>query len=302
VTAFDNSFREGLNIECTNNVKDLDLKQTSNGDIANLIPDSVLKVEDHFVHIEMDMNSEKLSVIKDKVKRYIELCNNNPEEQHSIVFSVVDGSFEEGLKIYTEAPVKRIRNIKEALLSMNGLHQPNLRVYVMPFARSHDLVSQLLKGEKPFQERVPIINIETVADILSYANESFGYIFEPIDSKELLPKDTPPYYMPDRCYTVNNKAGTVEHNVMFTFLEEGCVQCFDKLNFLHHIMGQTKGPVRKIIALYSNPNELANDIPGSYKYVLFGDGETLSETTEENPTFLRSISPLRRGETSYEGV
>lgn len=302
VNAFDSSFREDIKLECINDVKDLELKQSFNGDIANLKPDTSLKINNHYIHVEMDMGTEQLSIINEKAKKYIELCKNNPKEQHSIVFSVIDNSFEEGLATYTEKPERRIRNMKEAMLSLDGLHHFNLSIYVTPFARTHDLVFKMLKGEKPYKEDIVMNNIETVAEIFSYANESFGYIFEPIDLEDVFPNDTPLYYIPDKCYKVNNKAGTAEHYVMFLFLEEGSVQHLDRLRYLHHIMGKTKVPIRKIIVLYHDSDELSNDIVGQFKFVLFGDGLSLSETTEENPTFLRSTSPFRMGETSYEGV
>ncbi|WP_209124360.1 replication-relaxation family protein [Alkalihalobacillus sp. BA299] len=299
IRALDGSFRENLDTKLLGYRELMDENIILDGGI---IPDSTLKLGNHYVHIEIDKGTENLNTILHKVERYIEICRNNAELHHSVVISLIDDSIEtiEGQHKVKEG---RIRNIKERLYSTNDLHLPNLSVYVMTLSRTHDLIMELLKGQRPYTNSIVMNNIETVAEILSYANDYFGYIFESVDSADVLTKDTPSFLFPDKCYRVNNSAGTDEHYIMFVFLEEGNVQILDRLNYLNSIIGKTKVPVRKIIGLYRNNGELSNDLVGGpFKYVLFGDGQTLSETTEERPTFLRTTSPLRMGETTYEGI
>ncbi|WP_066412877.1 replication-relaxation family protein [Sutcliffiella cohnii] len=285
IRCLDSSVREGLNINL------LSFSELLNDDIlmdSSIIPDSTLKMDNHYIFLEADMSTENLATIQKKVERYIEIAKNNPTMQQSVVFLL-------------DKP-GRIRNIKEKLFSLEDIFLPNLNLYVLPFSRSSDLVMELLRKTRPYVERIALNNIETVAEVFSYANKHFNYSFESIDFRDLTLQDIPSQFLPDKCYKVKSNIENNEHHVMFLFMDEGSVKSLSRLHYLNGVLPQL-GKVRKIIALYSNSVEMEEDIVGSdYPFVLFGDGITLSERTDRAPTFYRSNTVNRMGVVSYDSI
>lgn len=301
VHALDQSIREGLETECITNIDHSDLVNNQNDNVSNLKPDSILKLDDHFIHVELDTGTERLSKLQDKLTRYIQLANNNPDQQHSIVFSVIDDSYIV-LQEQSDNRERRIKNIKEALFLAEGLYLENINVYVVALARTHKLVFNLLKGLKPYGERVVRNSIETVAHIFSNANDSFGYVFESVETSKLIPTDTDSFRFPDQCYKVNNRSGTNEHYVIFLFLEEANIKCLGRLDYLHGIRGHLKVNNCKLIGIYPDADEMNHDVFGHYQSLLIGDARSLSTTTTHAPTFYKKASVLRMGEASYEDI
>ncbi|MGQ4667049.1 replication-relaxation family protein, partial [Metabacillus halosaccharovorans] len=61
-----------------------------NPDLTLVKPDWILKLGNLHLNIEFDTGNENLSVIKDKVQRYIKYSKQNPNERHVVFLTIID--------------------------------------------------------------------------------------------------------------------------------------------------------------------------------------------------------------------
>lgn len=259
-----------------------------NPDLKLVQPDWILKLGDLHLNIEFDTGNENLSVIKDKVQRYIIYCKQNPNERHVVFLTVIDESFRTR-KNYGSVRNKRVGNMKNTLFYLNDLHIPNLTVYILPLQRVHYVLNNVIRGLQPYSERMKRIEPNTVFTLLGEHNKYFEYTVKGLPLHSVYEKSNiNQEYQADFAACISNKSGTVKENVLAVLTEEGNAQILDKINNLSRLALENRFdiPISKILVLYKESHQRVNDILSiDTPNVLIGDIEELKKNINKEPIF-----------------
>lgn len=266
-----------------------------------LYPDWILVNGGYHVNLEIDSGSEQLSEIKDKINKYMEYSAQNPEQQHTVVISVIDDTIRSNNE-YGKDRSKRIAGIKHAIRDMPGLSESKLQVYVLSLARTASLILQLFAAEKPLHpfERVGVLN--ECVDTWTIQNEYFIYEIES-KTEDIYPNNMENSLKGDAHLLFRDRGLEKDYHILAVVMEEGNVKDLDRLCFLTMFLNQRRftSTVYKIIAIYQSEDEFTADIIGcSLDNVLFGSTELWRNTLDKTPIFFRTISPFRMEECKFE--
>lgn len=270
-----------------------------------IVPDWVLRSEDRYVYIEVDSGSERLQVIENKVKKYIELSLKYPERNHIVLFSVIEEKdvFFSPSEEQKQRQV-RIDNMKQKLYQLHNLLQNNLSVYVLHSSRASEVIPQLLSGDKPLPVSYVDMELDTTWSILDQHNEYFAFELNSISDKDVYLHDVDHSLYADRVYEVVHPLGNFKEIVLFIVLDEGNVQVYERLQYLSTAIdgNHFKQKVHKIIGIYPDKEQRSNDVIGMLTdNVLYIDNQSLMEGSDQVPVFYRHKTKLLVEETTYEG-
>ncbi|KOO48147.1 replication-relaxation family protein [Priestia koreensis] len=257
-----------------------------------IVSDWVISHDDQHVLVELDMGTEALNRLEDKVKRYRATSLDNPDRHYSVLFVEIDSSM--NLRYGSPNRERRIGNIKKRLLYSKGLELENLDVYVITLERAAALATDLLVGKRPYTSQFIEQDTQLLMKNLSM-NSKFGFTLHPIlDEFVYIQSENYPTKADMVCELINDAGYKVE-TVMLVFLEEGNLKSLARVDTLNEYVkkGLTQITIQRIIAFYENREELENDIIGiDYKNVYFGDGSSYGYTGEE-PAFYKLVTPYR---------
>ncbi|MCM3441367.1 replication-relaxation family protein (plasmid) [Metabacillus halosaccharovorans] len=276
-----------------------------NPDLTLVKPDWILKLGNLHLNIEFDTGNENLSVIKDKVQRYIKYSKQNPNERHVVFLTIIDDSFRTR-KNYGSVRNKRVGNMKNTLFYLNDLHIQNLTVFILPLQRVHNVLNNVILGLQPYSERMKRLEPNTVFTLLGEHNNYFGYSVKKLPLHSVYEKSSIKHeYYADFAACISNKSGTVKENVLAVLAEEGNAQTLEKINNLSRLALENRFdvPVGKILVLYKESHQRVNDILSIVApNVLIGDIEELKKNLNKEPVFYikSGLYTAMKGVT-YEG-
>ncbi|NLP52192.1 replication-relaxation family protein [Bacillus sp. RO1] len=266
-----------------------------------IIPDWLLKTESQTIYIELDTGKETNKVIKEKVERYVELSEKQPNTTHVVFFAILDDSF--STRHSYGKRFKRVGNIKQALLSVKGINRSNLEIYVLPFFRAKEKLLELVKEESPYTPERRQLDTNLAIHTLDKLNYVFPYMFEKQDIKRYYPDNIERYYQVDAIYKVATKSNTEFETVGVLRIEEGHIKNLERLDFNHYLVSANrfKEKIDRLLVVYSSLMEMEEDVIGKqYQRCIVGSIEKWGYELEEQPTFYKLSSPYKKEVTPYE--
>lgn len=273
-------------------------------DLSNklVVPDWIIKHQDTFLNIELDIGTESPQQLREKVEGYIRLCTQKPSQNHIVLIAVIDDSFRSRFS-YGKDRSRRIGNIKKALFQLPGLHLPNLSVYVLSLSRVPVHIVNLLTRQLPRDETVRRIELDVGIEILSDHNLAFEYeIVSEENVSAFYPAALDTSFYGDKVVYFRNYSGTVSKPYHLFLLEEGNVKQLDRLHSLYESIRYSTSLSRNILAVYTTTDERVNDVLGSeYHNLLIGDVQEWVKDMQTEPKFYYLSSPYRLEGTTFEG-
>jgi hypothetical protein len=267
-----------------------------------IIPDWILRVDnEHYIHIEMDMGTEALHELQDKLVRYKKLAKQMSDYSHSVIYVSLDDTF--NTRYFYGDKVRRTGNMKQQLLKERIDDVPNLEVYVVPIRRSKVLIERLLRSEVPKSMKERKINCEFAVQLISEFNEVCSYSFQPLQDEDVyITTDMDNRFYADKIYAVYDQNKQFVENVALVSMSEGHLFSLDRLDYLSHTFKKqkTKEIIDRIIAVYNDPIEIEEDVWGAeYSNIWIGDTQTWGLNLDMNPKFYRQVSPYKKEVTYY---
>lgn len=276
--------------------------ETLEKDFPSVIPDWIVKSSKQTIYLELDTGSEANAVIKEKAKKYLDLCESNPTSSFVVFFSVLDSSFPSRYSYGHRT--KRIANLKHTLKDLLGHKVPNLEVYVVPFARSKPLLLDIIAAKAPNSKGQKKIETELAILTLDKLNSSFPYQFSKMDMERYYPSNVEEYYRVDGVYQVSHGgSNTAFETLAVLLMEEGNVHSLNRLDFTHHFIrsGRFKKKVDRLLLVYKRSEELERDLIGkAYNSVLLGSMEKWGNDLDNEPLFYKQISPYKKEIVKYD--
>jgi hypothetical protein len=116
-------------------------------------PDWIIKVKGEketrnaFINIELDMGTEPIQTIIEKVFKYAILAQNNPDELHIVNIVIADNSFSNRSKL--SDGMRRAKNIAKQLASdpavVNRVNESSLKLKISPLKNNNSAVLDALQ-------------------------------------------------------------------------------------------------------------------------------------------------------------
>ncbi|MGN7299760.1 replication-relaxation family protein [Ferdinandcohnia sp. SAFN-114] len=268
-----------------------------------IIPDWIFSKDNHYLNIEIDTGSQEHDVLKDKITNYIQLAEKYPEQNHSVLFVVVDESLPV-LEVKHKNRDKRVGNIKQTVIEQTEqLNIENLNLYVVSLYRAHGVAARVLLGETPLDTQQIGIEVTTIQKVLEYNNKfKDEYDVNTINGDSIYMYHTPSHLYADLILSVSNKAKTIQEKVFVVLLEEGYMTGLKKLHYLHSVMkSELREKVDKIIGVYKRKEEMEHDRLGElYPNLLVGVIGDLVEQMESEPKFYTMANKVRLEAVTFE--
>lgn len=254
------------------------------------------------LEIELDRNTERLRVIQEKVKKYTVLSDQNPNQIFNVLFVVMDNSviYE---KEHGKEKSRRISAIKGAIQNVAKWEQPNLNFYVTSSTCAPDLGFKILSEKYPLNGIMKSNEVDMAIQLLTEINKRFPYAATVSDKSIYYPNYIEHYLQADAHVTLTDKVSKVEKHLALIVMEEGNVNCWDRLKYLNLLVREAKfkKKIFKVIAIYLSKDEFSNDIIGeNLENVLFGYSELWLEQQDLSPRFYYDISQSKRRMTRFD--
>ena len=265
-----------------------------------VIPDWIIKKGNKYLNIEMDTGSESLSTLKEKVKRYMNLAEQKPNQKHVVLFVLLDESFTTRQK-YGDRTV-RVGNVKQSLINTKGIEGSNLDVYVVSLSNASNIAYQLLIGETPLDMGSRRMEVDIAVQTLEQLNSVFDYQFDALDAGKIY-IDAPSELHADGAYALKNPSGYTVDTVLLVYMCNGDVKSLNRLDYLYRSLENNRFGINisRIIAIYKDEHSLKSDVIGrKYNHVILGDNATWGENLDEQPIFYSQVSPVRKERGLYD--
>ncbi|WP_282155756.1 replication-relaxation family protein [Cytobacillus gottheilii] len=261
------------------------------------MPDWVFQQEDRQIFIEVDTGAESLSLIKEKVNRYMSYCQSRREEI-VIVFSIMDSSVNH---LVSSDRSKRIASLKENMPSCQ--HWPkHLSIYVLSAERTSDLVIRLLDGLEPLDEEYRGFVLEEWRSELDTFDK---YSSQSLDKAQVYGPDRITELEVDMTLTIVEKLQI--RTIGLLYCEEGSVRSYQKIRYNHR---RTRGTIvhgqkfDEVMIIYLNNDALQHDVFGIHlwKNAWLTHRHIWQEAQKEGglPLMLKPISPYKREMIPFE--
>ncbi|WP_412103376.1 replication-relaxation family protein [Rossellomorea aquimaris] len=228
-----------------------------------LIPDWIIKRENIYLNIEIDTGSETTSEIKQKIRRYVNLSKENPNNKYYVLFSVIDHSILTR-KIYSADRSKRVSSLKYSIAEVEGVDVKNLEVYVCQLSRSFLTAFELINGNYPGNQDL-IIN-SYLEGMREYYNHTIDFETDNECTQDLVHNIK--LFRPDK---FKGEYKTLDYKVIkIVVLEPGNVRSFKLINEILKSEQDTR-----IVGLYDCEQQVIWDVFGKIvpRLVLMGARE-----------------------------
>lgn len=263
-----------------------------------IIPDWIVKNGEIVLNVELDTGSETNTVLVEKIRKYIQVAKNNPEQKHNVFIAVLDESYRSRFS-YGQR-MKRVGNLKQSIATLN-IEVSNLEVFVVPFYRAKELFTNILFGRVPFGKNIRKVEAEIAVYSLDML-ESFPYTLDKLDIQDYSNSINNRLQV-DGIYKVKRKDIGTPKIMAVIIMEEGDVASIRKLRYHHQLLVDNKlnKPIDKILVIYPFTEAFEHDVLGSnYSQCLIGVTEMWSKELDGEPTFYLQKYPYRREEYAFE--
>lgn len=236
------------------------IEQASDSDTEPeaIIADWVFQRLDISVFLEVDSGSERLSKIKEKFRKYMQIAKEKNDESIVVVFSVMDETVDP--KFEDRGRSQRVLSIKECLPPKKEWPQ-NLSVISVTAERTVHTIIRILQGYLPSPKELRDIFIDNW--IKSWREVAVGhYSIETID-KESIYLDTTREKSLDAESIIRLEKDGKTRKIGVVFAEEGSVESYQKIRNLHN---RTEGKFRRgesldeLMVVYEKKEYMEQDV------------------------------------------
>ncbi len=217
-------------------------------------PDWTVKVKNHYYCIEFDTSSMGLPALVDKILRYRDLPSHYPKNEYYVVFSIIDSSFKTKKQKDVDK-IKRVSNLKQAILEMPVASNLGIPVYVSLMKRSPHVIQRQI-GELPSAYQM-VNSLLSKWESFKGNNISITHLNkEFLEQYELLTGQRPDYLI-EEVLPTKKKIRSV-----FLFLREGNVVDWTKVipYAFTETLNKSGAWVDRVYCLYESKEEMESDI------------------------------------------
>ncbi|MFD1609797.1 replication-relaxation family protein [Oceanobacillus luteolus] len=238
------------------------------------IPDWFLKYRsdeknEHNLFIEFDANSEKLNALNDKHKAYIQRAIENPDENITVLYSLIDEEFHYRILKPPSGP-KRVSNFKSYFAEPNIVLPKNLTINVHYLNRVGPATEYLFLPQ----------DIKAKLNILEkhFVNE-FHLNVDHVLSKDFYMQEIPKEHYADGIWELRNTEGLLEERILVVVAQEGDIRSFQRIDSLFHAIKKRRlvSTVHRLVIIYNDDISSLSDSHGTKfdRSVLTTDVESL---------------------------
>jgi len=247
------SFRD--QIELINPRKNPDPYLIPNNNISNIeiFPDWIIKIpalkledqllnipdlyKNEYLNFEIDSSSETTEQIKNKIRQYIELARIRPNENHHILFLVIDRNLPY-LKYDTEVKDKRIRikNMKNYAMECFAEYKPypeNLSIYVSSIGRAGKIAKKIILKDYHNRNNM-ILKLIFAFNQINKQNPDDQFHFQEIDKTSVYTIDVKSDEYAELILEIFHHG--YKRIIIFKFMEEGNARDYDILDYHNTMM------------------------------------------------------------------
>jgi Replication-relaxation len=267
-------------------------------DTLSHIPDWVLVGKHSVINIEVDTGNQSISsILIEKIKNYIKYAKLNPEENHNVVFVVIDNKHDYFSYIgkYAQNRQERVANIKKAVISQKVSKIGNLKFFAVTSSRAPNLLTSLVTGKYSYSNQERSMEINSIIELLKL-NKRFNYDVERLNGDDFYTNEIDRTLYADAHLRITDDFN-IQENVLIKFMEEGSPIHMDGVFYLNQLKKDDfyKLRVNRILAFYSRDDELAFDSLGEgLEHVIFGSKEHLAYNTENILKFTKLLGPKKK--------
>lgn len=245
-------------------------------------PDWIIKAGGQYYNIELDTGSEGMASIRAKIEKWIQLAKLRPNENHHVLFTVIDNVDSALAYMFDDYGVKRnsrVLNLKKMVLTLNAHSYPNLKFTVAQISRMHLIAKRWINRDYMnhadiLQEKANLIRHDLTL------NPTFKYIAEMhIDPNEIYYYDVDPSLYADANVLLRSAKTNETKVMMIKVMHEGDVYTLDRLGYLNLLKRQNrlKRKVDYIVGVYKTDEELKKDVLDKFENVVLLSEKQLAQ-------------------------
>ena len=228
-----------------------------------VFPDWIMKFKNRTLCLELDIGTESIGIIRDKISKYHQYATRRPDENVYVLFAVID-DVDPNLKFkdfYAKDRSKRIINLKDAIIDSNVLDCSNLHVYVVSLNRVAVVAKKILTGTYPY-DNLERHKLSVVSMKLLEMNDKDSYQKEELNADDFYLAEVNESLYADGHFSI--RKNMEQKTVAIKVMEEGNVRDLDRLRYLALLRQEKrfKKSVDLILGVYADTDELKNDILG----------------------------------------
>lgn len=238
------------------------------------IPDWFLKYQDEekmerHIYIEFDSKTKKLNATKEKHQAYIQRALENPDENITVLYSLIDEEFHYRLLSKPSGP-KRIGNFKSYFAEPNVTLPENLTINIHYLNRVGPATEYLF---------LPQDNQNGLRVLKEYFMNELQLSVEPISSDGFYLREIPEQHYADDIWELRNTEGLLEERILVVVAQEGDIRSFQRIDSLFHAIKNRRfvSTVHRLVIIYNDDISSLSDSHGTKfdRSVLTTDVESL---------------------------
>lgn len=262
-----------------------------------IVPDWILSSKHGLLNIEVDRGTENLSMLGEKLKKYIKYVSQHSNEVHHVLFLVIDDG-DKALKYINEMPKDRsgrVANIKDLVITSGAHLQPNLNLFVDIISNSGQIAYKVLTGEYPASAMRRSSEIGAAINLLT-CYPAFNGDMERLDTNDFYLAEVDSTLYADGHYLLKREDSDNEV-ILIKLMDKGSIKSLDQIEYLNRLQEEKrfKRKVDKIIAVYRYNDELENDVLGRVlPNIYFTSIEQLGLDIGNPPPLYQTINLVRK--------
>lgn len=260
-------------------------------DTKGILPDWVLKQNETYYCIELDVGTEPLSEIHSKIDRYFKLAKDKPDKTFVILFSILDDSLLTKNN-YGSDRSKRIAGLKKILLNHPSCFLDNISIYIKRLESATLFLKELLITKRLSKEE-KVNEIKNLLKLTTDINTQYDFKYTEVKNS----------YDPliDGDLIINLKHDKRSNVVALLYLEEGNLLDYTKCVLLDAASKSETNGLSKIIGIYKNARELKEDHFGmQLTNTYFMEANNILQF--EKLKFFRLVSPFKKEGNLFETI
>jgi hypothetical protein len=253
-----------------------------------IISDAILGFNNDFIYFEIDMGTESLSELNEKLVRDASLAKYDKEHIHVVAISLLDDSYQTR-KYYEVRGDRRKANIKKANIFNDVIFENNLHIILSNFKETPNLIFPTITYS--FYRDVP--ELLTIFQNLFHKKEYLKPVL--IDDSNLYSNKVLDFHRPNGVYELYNQAGNMVERIAVLFMNKNDLKLSVIMNnMINSIVNNAFLKfINRMIVVYETKDERESDSFGiEYSNrILFTDLETMRGNNEAR--YYISSSPFK---------
>ncbi|WP_026801327.1 replication-relaxation family protein [Pontibacillus halophilus] len=271
-----------------------------------LTPDWIIKSNNKLLSIECDSGTEVQRHIVDKLERYMTLAHYYKDEEHHVLFGIIDKSFPTRIAANNNRS-RRVSNIKQLIIELPGFINSNLNLQVISMERTKQvgprplMLQPLTEDNRKIRMKVFYRSLARKADYPFSLTKRSKDIEETVLTAIKEQVGIKPDYIVEEEGTASSPSLSV-----FFMLREGDVKSLARLKSLSNestirILNAAGIPVKRVYGVYYDHDELIYDnVPiNCDEHVFFSSIKSLAHPGCNTGIYKR-LTKTRVQEVGYE--